>query len=121
MKVWSTEPTKLENDDGYVIVDACGPRFLIDLMGRSRFAIQPPLPVSSSTLPVRVDAETDDVMDVRLVDALGQVVASFMRVPLGKGLSTHQFDISQLASGTYTIIIQSNSRSSLTLTVPIVR
>jgi hypothetical protein len=42
-------------------------------------------------------------------------------VPLGKGLSTHQFDISQLASGTYTIIIQSNSRSSLTLTVPIVR
>lgn len=121
MKVWSTEPTKLENDDGYVIVDACGPRFLIDLMGRSRFAIQPPLPVSSSTLPVRVDAGTDDVIDVRLVDALGQVVASFMRVPVGKGLSTHQFDISQLASGTYTIIIQSNSRSSLTLTVPIVR
>lgn len=121
MKVWSAEPTTLENDDGYVIVDACGPRFLIDLMGRSRFAIQPPLPITSSTLSVRVDAETDDVMDVRLVDALGQVVAAFMRVPVGKGLSTHQFAISQLASGTYSIIIQSNSRSSLTLTVPIVR
>lgn len=121
MQAWSVEPTLFEHDDGYVITDACGPRSMIDLMGKSRIAIQPPLPITSSTLPVRVDAETDDVMDIRLVDALGQVAASFMRVRVGKGLSTHQFDISQLASGTYTVIIQSNSRSSLTLTVPIVR
>lgn len=121
IKAWSAEPTKLEHDDGYVIVDACGPRFLIDPTGRSRFSIQPPLPITSSTLPVSVDAEADDVMDVRLVDALGQVAASFMRVRVGKGLSTHQFDISQLASGTYTVVIQSNSRSTLTQTVPIVR
>ncbi|MFM8771931.1 MAG: hypothetical protein ACKOE4_07940 [Candidatus Kapaibacterium sp.] len=121
MKAWAAEQTVMDHDDGFVIVDACGPRFLIDLMAKSRFAIQPPLPITSYTLPIRVEAENDDVMDIRVVDALGQVVASFMRVHVGKGLSTHQFDIANLAAGSYSVVIQSNSRGAFTSTVPIVR
>ncbi len=121
MKTWAAEQTVMDHDDGYVIVDACGPRFLIDLMAKSKFAIQPPLPITSNTLPIRVEAENDDVMDIRVVDALGQVVASFMRVHVGKGLSTHQFDISNLAAGSYSVVIQSNSRGAFTSKVPIVR
>lgn len=118
---WSPELTQVEHDDGYVIVDACGPRFLIGVAPKSRFSVVSPTPLSSSNVSIRVEADDDDVVDVHIVDALGRTVASYQRIVVGKGLSQLDLDVAHLSAGTYILHVLSNSRGSLTSTIPIVR
>lgn len=118
---WSSELTRVDYDDGYVIVDACGPRFLIGIAPKSRFTVVSPTPLTASSVSLRVEADDDDVIDVHIIDPLGRTVASHQRVNVGKGLSQLEFDVTHLSAGTYILHVLSNSRGSLTSTIPIVR
>ena len=121
MRAVSLEPTELVNNDGHVIVDACGPRNLITFAKKTRFRIAPPLPISGSVLVVDAEAQQNDVAYIDVTDALGQVVASLTGVPVARGRSMLQVDISSLPSGTYFVLVRSNSRGTVTASVPVVR
>lgn len=121
VRVWSQEPTEPISDDGYVIVDACGPRNLITFSGKSRFRIAPPFPLTGTTLRIEAETENDDVAYVDIVDALGRIVLTQAPLPIAKGVSTLDIDVSALSSGTYRVIVRSNSRGMITVSVPVVR
>ncbi|MBU3698886.1 MAG: choice-of-anchor D domain-containing protein [Candidatus Kapabacteria bacterium] len=121
MRAVSKELTELVNNDGYVIVDACGPRNLITFAEKTKFRLAPPLPITGAVLTINAEAEQNDVAYVDVTDALGQVVASHSGIPVVRGPSTLQLDISSLSSGTYFVVVRSNSRGSITAFVPVVR
>lgn len=121
IQVWSQEPTEAVKNDGYVIVDACGPRNLITFKSKTRFRLAPPLPVTGSVLQILTDAEQEDAAYVDVTDVLGRVLLSVANVPVAKGQAQLTLDISTLPSGTYLVVVRSVSRGTVTAYVPVVR
>jgi hypothetical protein len=121
IQVWSQEPTEAVKNDGYVIIDACGPRNLITFKSKTRFRIAPPLPVTGSVLQIMTDAEREDAAYIDVTDALGRVLLSVANVPVAKGQAQLTLDISSLSSGTYLVVVRSVSRGTVTAYVPVVR
>jgi hypothetical protein len=114
------EPLTFTDDDGYVIIDACGPRMWINYSKRTIFRLNTPIPVRDA---VQIDAQTHDV-DVAYIEVyngLGQVVRSQIERRISQGASTIRVDMDGLADGVYVVRLTSQSGGELSATVPLSR
>jgi photosystem II stability/assembly factor-like uncharacterized protein len=114
------EPLTFTDDDGYVIIDACGPRMWINYSKRTIFRLNTPIPVRDA---VQIDAQTHDV-DVAYIEvynSLGQVVRSQIERRISQGASTIRVDMDGLADGVYVVRLTSQSGGELSATVPLSR
>ncbi len=118
--LWADEAVNVQIEDGSVIVDACGPRFMIRIGESSTFRILPPLP-ARDVISVEAIAKTGDFVTIEIVDGLGNVVRNYQNVKISEGASVLQFPTEGLASGVYGVRITSGSSGSLTTSVPLVR
>jgi hypothetical protein len=114
------EPLTFADDDGYVIIDACGPRFWINYGQRTVFRLNPPLPVRDA-LSIQAQSQNADVAIIDIVNSLGQIVRSSTINNIGQGASTIRIDMSDLVDGVYVVRLVSQSGGVLTATVPLSR
>jgi hypothetical protein len=114
------EPLTFTDDDGYVIIDACGPRFWINYSQRTIFRLNPPLPVRDA-LSIHSQSQSLDVAIIDIVNSLGQIVRSVTVGNIQQGASTIRVDMTDLADGVYVIRLVSQSGGVLTATVPLSR
>ncbi|MCX6141232.1 MAG: choice-of-anchor D domain-containing protein [Candidatus Kapabacteria bacterium] len=118
--IWAKEAVNVIVDDGSLIVDACGPRFLIQLGQQTIFRLLPPLPAREE-LSISADARIADVVSIEIVNSVGSVVTSFSNMRIAEGASILRFSLDGLASGVYSVRITSGSHGTLTSSVPLVR
>lgn len=118
--IWAKEAVNVIVDDGSLVVDACGPRFLIQVGQQTTFRLLPPLPAREE-LSISADAKIADVVSVEIVSIVGSVVKSFNNMRIAEGASVLRCSLDGLASGVYSIRITSGSSGSLTSSVQLVR
>jgi len=118
--IWATEAVNVITDDGSIIVDACGPRFLIRLGAQSTFVLRPPVPVRDNIV-VNVTSKYGDVARVEIVSSIGSIVQTVDNVAVGVGSSSIICNVQDLPSGVYGIRITSASGGTFTASVPLVR
>ncbi len=113
------EPLTFTDDDGYLVVDACGPRFWIDFTQRPVFRLIPPFP-ASDVLRVGTLCQTADEASIELINGLGQVVLS-QTSALPTGASVVALNTSSLPNGMYIVHVMSRSGVAFTASVPLNR
>ncbi|MBK7033099.1 MAG: choice-of-anchor D domain-containing protein [Ignavibacteria bacterium] len=118
--IWATEAVNVLIDDGSIIVDACGPRFMIQIGAASTFRILPPLP-ARDVISVEATAKHGDFVTIEIVDGLGNIVRSYNNMKISEGASVLQCSTDGLASGIYGVRVTSGSSGALTTSVPLVR
>lgn len=100
--LWAMEPTTVQADDGSLLVDACGPRFLIKIGAIRAIVPVPPQP-SRENMAYAVEAVADGLVDVDVVDALGNTVALHHGLRVPSGQSVIHIPVHDLASGYYLV------------------
>jgi hypothetical protein len=118
--VWSAEKTTMEEDDGLLLVDACGPRFMITLNSDTRGLIEPPHPIED-VLSVQLDAMHDDDVQVEFINSVGERVHRD-RIQIGRGRTVARFELPDaVTSGFYAIRLFGTSGEILTSARLVVR
>ncbi|MBC8124115.1 MAG: hypothetical protein H7X70_00145 [Candidatus Kapabacteria bacterium] len=118
--IWAKEAVNVIVDDGSLIVDACGPRFLIRIGQQTRFQLLPPVPTRDA-LSIAADAMRTDVASVELFNSIGSSVRTFENIHIDEGASVVRLSLADLPSGVYRIRISSASYGSLSESVVLVR
>ncbi|MBS1561874.1 MAG: choice-of-anchor D domain-containing protein [Bacteroidetes bacterium] len=108
--LWSADKVALLEDPGYLIVDACGPRFMIKLGADVRVRIASPQPVRD-VLTLALDHAQADVLDVVLVDMQGREVLHHS-VAIDAAATTTSIPIHPCASGAYVLRV-GNARGEI--------
>jgi photosystem II stability/assembly factor-like uncharacterized protein len=118
--VWSIEKTTMEEEDGILLVDACGPRFMITLNNQTRAVIQPPHPIED-VFSVQLDAMHDDEVLVEFINSVGERV-HHDRVHVQRGRTVSQFVLPEaVSSGLYVIRLRAAHGEILTAARLVVR
>jgi hypothetical protein len=107
---WSTENVALLEDPGYLIVDACGPRFMIKLGADVRVRIASPQPVRD-VLTLALDHAQADVLDVLLTDMQGREVLHHT-VAIDATANTTSVPVHACTSGAYVLRV-GNARGEI--------
>ena len=118
--IWAREAVNVVVDDGSLIVDACGPRFLIQLGQQTRFRLLPPVP-TRDVLSIATDAKRTDVASVEMYNSIGSAVKTFGSLHIDEGASVVRLSLADLPSGVYRLHISSASNGSLSESVVLVR
>lgn len=114
------EPLTFTDDDGYVVVDACGPRFWIAFTQRTIFRLNPPLPVTD-VISIGAQSHDVDVVRVEIMNSLGQVVRTETISSLRQGSSNISVSTDGLSNGIYILRLTSQSGGVFSATVPLNR
>ena len=114
------EPLTFSDNDGYVVVDACGPRFWFDYTPRTVFRLNPPLPVKDA-VSIHARSQGADVVAIDIVNGLGQVVRTQINTEIPDGASNIRVNVDGLADGVYVVRLTSRSGGILIATVPLSR
>ncbi|CAN5428990.1 hypothetical protein BH10BAC6_BH10BAC6_07450 [soil metagenome] len=112
---WSKEKVGLLEDPGYLIVDACGPRFMIRLGADVRVRIAPPLPVQD-VLTLELDHREADVLDVELYDMQGRNVLH-QNAAIDATATTLSVPVHACVSGAYLMRVYNARRETIFSTV----
>lgn len=112
---WSKEKVGLLEDPGYLIVDACGPRFMIKLGADVRVRIAPPLPVQD-VLTFELDHREADVLNVVLYDMQGRDVLHYIAA-IDASASTLSVPVHACVSGAYLMRVYNARREIIFSTV----
>lgn len=116
----ASEPLVYEHDDGYVIVDACGPRFWLEFDSKPIFHLDPPIPVRDR-IRVRVQSKHADEATVEISNSIGQVVRHEPLPAIPPGESQIVIDVQGLSDGIYNMRITSRTGGVLSVMVPVAR
>jgi len=98
---WSKDKVGLLEDPGYLIVDACGPRFMIKLGADVRVRIAPPVPVRD-VLTLELEHRQADVLEVVLLDMQGRDVLHYSS-SIDETATTLAVPVHALSSGAYVV------------------
>lgn len=121
VSIWSQEDVTVTTDDGSLVVDACGPRFLIRLGAQAAMRIVSQLPVQEH-LRIAVSLGVSDDVRIEVVDLMGTHVAETTSVLLSKGETFIDVPLpTAMASGWYIVRVATRTSGSTTATVPVVR
>jgi hypothetical protein len=120
VQLWSRDSITIAEDPGLLIVDVCGPRNLILLLGPTRMYIAPPQPVLDEVY-IGFDAPYTETASVEMVDAQGQVVSTVTGLSIGSGKSVVPVDVSQLVAGVYVVRVTTGRGGVFTAPVVVVR
>ncbi len=121
VSIWSRDDVNVTADDGSLVVDACGPRFLIRLGALAAMRIVSQLPVQEH-LRIAVSLGASDDVRIEVVDLMGTHVAETTTVLLPKGETLIDVPFpSAIASGWYIVRVATRTSGSTTATVPVVR
>lgn len=94
------EEIVVSTDPGSLIVDVCGPRFLIRLGTVPVMRFEPPHP-STDIIRVHVDTDKEDFLSYEITDATGNVVVRETLRTVPAGSSDLDIPVSTLSSGVY--------------------
>ena len=121
VSVWAGEDVVVVTDDGSLVVDACGPRFLIRGASQAVVRIVSPTPAQDLIkIAVRLDAA--DNVSVDVIDLVGNNVVQFSSHELPAGESTISLPLpASIASGTYMLRVSTRMSGSTTATIPVIR
>jgi hypothetical protein len=121
VSVWAGDDVVVVTDDGSLVVDACGPRFLIRVGAQAVVRVVSPTPAQDQIrVAVRLGA-ADDV-SIEIVDLVGDVVARQHTTQLQAGESILSLALPPtLASGTYILRVSTRMSGSTTTTMPVIR
>jgi hypothetical protein len=100
--LWAVEPTTVQSDDGSLLVDACGPRFLIKVGPIKSIVALPPQPARDN-MTFGVEAAAETTVSVDVVDALGNLVKTIPDLRVASGYSAVHVPVTELASGYYLV------------------
>jgi hypothetical protein len=103
--VWSQLPTETRTDDGTLVVDACGPRFLITFGPIRTIRIAPPYP-SRDVVALDIEATDEATCDVDVVDLVGNVVLRRDNVRIHRGQQRVAIPSPELGSGQYIVRVR---------------
>jgi photosystem II stability/assembly factor-like uncharacterized protein len=101
-QVWSTDSVSVLDSPGLLIVDVCGPRNLVLLVQPTRMFLPPPQPVTN-VLTIGLEAPYSEVVNIEVVNLLGNVVGNTVGVHIPQGVTTTPMDVSGLPSGAYVV------------------
>lgn len=118
--IWATEAVNVLTKNGFIIVDACGPRFLIRHNAMPVFRLHPPVPVRE-TIVIGVQSYYADIARVEIINSTGQIVQTTENIAIAIGTSTVSCNVSGLSSGVYGVRVTSASGGTFTASVPVVR
>ena len=121
VSVWAGDDVIVGTDDGSLVVDACGPRFLIRVGVPAVVRVVSPTPAQDHIrIAVRLGAA--DAVSIEIVDLVGNVVARQDSAQLPSGESTLSLALPPaLASGTYMLRVSTRMSGSTTTTIPVIR
>lgn len=121
VSVWAQEDVVVENDDGSLVVDACGPRFLIRIGSQAVIRIVSPTPARDRAV-VAIELAATDHVTIDLVDVLGGTVLHTQRRELPSGTTNIDVQLPHtIASGTYILRVATRTSGSATTTLPVIR
>jgi hypothetical protein len=121
VSIWSRDDVNVAADDGSLVVDACGPRFLVRHGALAVMRIVSQLPVQEH-LRIAVSLGASDDVRIDVVDLMGTHVAETTSVMLPEGETLIDVPLpSAIASGWYIVRVATRTSGSTTATVPVVR
>ncbi|MBU3741006.1 MAG: choice-of-anchor D domain-containing protein [Candidatus Kapabacteria bacterium] len=100
--LWAVEPTTVNADDGSLVVDACGPRFMIKVGPIRSIRALPPHPFRD-VMRFNVETSADAVIDVEVLDAVGNIVHASSGLRIMPPDATVAVPVHELASGYYIV------------------
>ncbi len=106
--LWAVEPTQVRSDDGSLVVDACGPRFMIRVGPIKSIVAVPPQPVRDA-MAFDVTTTEASTLDVDLVDAVGHVVRTIHDLHVTPPMARISVPVHDVASGYYLVRFRSAS------------
>lgn len=121
VSVWAQEDVVVQNDDGSLVVDACGPRFLIRPGSQAVMRIVSPAP-AHDRVSVSVTLVGSDYVACEILDMMGDIVATFPMRELPQGETVMHVPLpAPLASGTYIVRVITRMSGSTSTTLPVIR
>jgi len=121
VSVWAGDDVLVVTDDGSLVVDACGPRFLIRVGAQAVVRVVSPTPAQDH-IRVAVRLGAADAVSIEIVDLVGDVVTRQDATQLPAGESTLSLALPPtLASGTYMLRVSTRMSGSTTTTIPVIR
>lgn len=119
-RVWSTEQVDVTERDGWLIVDACGPRFLIRRDAQPIIRVLPPLPARDN-ITVEFVAKYIDEARVSIIDAVGVEVGNLSPIAIHTGTQNFMINAGALPSGMYFLRIETQSGALFLTSIPLVK
>jgi len=107
------EEIVVSTDPGSLIVDVCGPRFLIRLGTVPAMRFEPPHP-STDVVRVHVDTDKEDFLSYEITDATGNVVVRETSWAVPAGSSDLDIPVRTLSTGVYGIRLWTGRGGTLT-------
>jgi hypothetical protein len=121
VSLWAGDDVIIGTDDGSLVVDACGPRFLIRIGSQASVRVVSPTPAQDH-LRLAISLGAADNVWIEMVDLVGNSVVHSQVEELPTGESTITLPLpSTLASGTYILRVTTRMSGSITTTVPVIR
>jgi len=121
VSVWAQEDVLVENDDGSLVVDACGPRFLIRIGSQAGVRIVSPTPVRDH-VAIAIALAAPDKIAIDVVDVLGGTVLHTQSRELPSGMTNIDIQLPEtIASGTYILRVSTRMSGSTSTTFPVIR
>lgn len=121
VSVWAQEDVIVENDDGSLVVDACGPRFLIRIGSQAGVRIVSPTPARDH-VAIAIELAAPDKIAIDVVDVLGGTVLHTQSRELPSGTTNIDIQLPEtIASGTYILRVATRMSGSTSTTFPVIR
>ena len=119
-EVVSVEPTTIEDRDGLLHVQNCGPYNAIALGGPTRVIIAPPQP-SSDAVNLAIQAAYDELLTIELYDMAGNLVGGSSGHLAPRGSSLMRVELDGLTSGQYLVRVLTNHGGEFNLRCLVVK
>ncbi len=121
VSVWAQEDVTVDAEDGSLVVDACGPRFLVRLSSKAVVRVVSATPPRDEVL-LSVRLGGSDRVAVEVVDLVGNRIATLASTSLPAGESIVPVALpATLASGTYVLRVSTRMSGSTAITIPVIR
>jgi len=118
--VTAGESTTIITTPGSLVVDACGPRFLIRLGAPSGFKILPPTPAQYE-VQIEVLANIPQRVSVDFINSVGDIIPTNVSESFAAGTFQLSVPISNLANGLYGMRFTTSLGGTYILMLPVVR